>query len=228
MSIYSWIIENKEIIKIFYALIVVIICAVIVRITHRLFHLSLHHGIRYFRNAFLFYGLGFTIRYLIGNFAYMQGIPEFLIKNIFEFFLVMAGFFLVYSLLWKKVESPTEHSSLFNARIFLFYIMAFIIALLDSLWNTFYFMFFSQIILFTFALIVSFRNFRKSDKQKKFFKLYFIAILLSFVSWSLNTVAAFFNWDQRILLNVYGVNMLFFLLLLYTIIRVTRIKKLNN
>ena len=102
---FNLIIENKEIIKLFYGIVIGLICLIIVLKTDRLFRISLHQGIRYFRNAFLFFGIGFIIRYLLGAlFSYeFFSYSYYPIFNIlFEFFLIMAGFFLIYSLLWKK------------------------------------------------------------------------------------------------------------------------------
>lgn len=225
---YDLIIENKELLKIFYALVIGFICLIIVLKTHRLFSLSLYQGIRYFRNAFFFYGLAFVIRYLIGA-PYLYSLIgtrySSLVNLIFEYFLIMAGFFLIYSLLWKKIEVSGKYyfSSLLNTRISLFYTMAFIIAILDYLWNTRSFMFFSQVILFAFAAIISYNNYKKNGKQHRFLKFYFVAMLLSFLAWLLNTIAALYlKWNQGILMSVYASNIIVFLLFLYGVVKVTR------
>ena len=217
---YTWIIENKELIKIFYALTITLICAVIVLKTDRLFRLSLHTGIRYLRNAFLFYGIGFIIRYflILQDYQYITTI-------IFKYFFIMAGFFLLYSLLWKKIEGPKSpyHSSLFNTKIFLFYVMSFVIVALDYLWQTNYLMFYSQIILFSLASIISYINYRKNGRHHKFLKFYFIAMMLSLTAWLLNALAVLLlNWNQGILIIIYLLNMIIFLLFLYGVIKVTK------
>lgn len=218
---YNLIIQNKELIKIFYALIISIICLVIVLKTDRLFRLSLHTGIRYLRNAFLFFGLGFMTRYSSGYLPKYSIITTFL----FEYFFIMAGFFLLYSLLWKKIEGPKSHyhSSLFNAKILLFYIMTFVIASLDYLWQTHYLMFYSQIILFTFTAVISGINYRKNGSRHRFLKFYFIAMVLSLVAWLLNALAALsLNWHPGILIIIYFLNIIIFLLFLYGVIKVTK------
>ena len=98
MDLYNFIVENKEIIKLFYGLVISLICFFIVFRTNKLFQLSSHQGIRYFRNAFFFYGIAFFARYLFGAIAHYGYITTytFTIKIIFEFFLVMGGFFLLY------------------------------------------------------------------------------------------------------------------------------------
>lgn len=222
MLLYNLIIENKELLKILYALIIGAICLFIVIKTNKLFRISLHQGIRYLRNAFFFYGLAFIIRYIFtAIFSY-----NLFIKIAFEYFMIMAGFFLLYSLLWKKIESTeTALSSLFNKRIAIFYCMAFTLAFLDSLWETSYFMFFSQIILFACISIISFINYKRAGRRHKFLKFHLTAMILGLVAWTLNTlVALYFNWNQGILMNIYGINIIFFLLFLYGVIKVTKIK----
>jgi len=226
MEIYNFIIENKEVLKIFYAIIIGAICTVIVLKSDRLFRLSFHQGIRYFRNAFLFYGLAFVTRYFISPF--LPEPPQIILKALFEYFLVMAGFFLLYSLLWKKIESTgTDYvSSLFNKKLLIFYFMAFVIIVLDYLWNSYYFLFSSQIILFIFASIISFSNYIKNGKKGNFLKFYFIAMILNFFAWILNAfVALYFEWSQLILIFIYAMNLIIFLLFLWGVIKVMRVKR---
>jgi len=228
MLLYDLIIENKELLKIFYALIIAIICTFIVIKTNRLFKISSHQGIRYLRNAFFFYGIAFVVRYFFGILSFhgdLSGIYNFLIQVVFESFIIMAGFFLLYSLLQKKIESKVNFSSLFNKRIIFFYGMAFIIAILDFVWGTSYLMFISQIILFAYASIIGFINYKKNGKKHKFLKFYFMAMFLSFTAWTLNALAAlYFDWDKGIMMGIYGINIIFFLLFLYGVIKVTKVK----
>lgn len=226
MLLYNLLIENKELLKIFYALIIATICLFIVIKTNKLFRISSHQGIRYLRNAFFFYGIAFIVRYFLGALSFqgsLNNIYNSLIKIAFEFFIIIAGFFLLYSLLWKRIK--INSSSLFNKGVAIFYALAFIIAFLDVLWKTNYFMLFSQIILFTCASIISFVNYKKNGRKHKFLKFYFIAMLLSFTAWTLNTLAILYiNWNQGLIMNIYGINIVFFLLLLYGVIKVTKIK----
>jgi len=223
---YNFIIQNKEFLKVFYGLIVVIISVIIVLKTNRLFKLSLHQGIRYFRNAFFFYALAFITRYFFGtNFLkfYLIAPYPLIIKIFFEFFIIMAGFFLLYSLLWKKLKiSGDEYtSSLFNPLVAIFYLFSFLIVFLDVLWWTYYFMFASQVILFAFASAISYNNY--TSRKGKFLKFYFIAMLLSLVAWIFNAMAAlFFQWDPLLSINVSTINILIFLIFLFGVINVTR------
>ncbi len=215
----EWIIENKELLKFFYTFLIVGICAIIVVKTDRLFSLSLHQGIRYLRNAFLFYGIGFIIRSLLE----IKFLPFSLLNILFEFFLIMAGFFLLYSLLWKRFKTSVKYSSLFNPWIIVFYLMALVIALIDYLWSTYTLMFFSQILLFSIASIISFKNYLKNGRKHKFLKFYFAAMILSLAAWTLNALAAlYFNWSQGMVMNVYVINIIMFLLFLYGVVKITK------
>jgi len=101
--------------------------------------------------------------------------------------------------------------------------MAFIIVFLDCLWKTSYFMFFSQIILFACASIISLINYKKNGRKRKFLKFYFMAMILSLIAWSLNALAVlYFNWNQGLVMNIYGINIVFFSLFLYGVIKVTK------
>jgi hypothetical protein len=229
MSLYSLIIENKNILELLYTLAISLICAVIVIKTDKFFRLSLYQGIRYFRNAFFFFGIGFIARYIFGifsDFNYSGYIP--VTKVIFEYFLIMGGFFLLYSLVWRKFEAQNEEypiSSLFNVKMGVFHVMALIIALLDNIWQTYYFMFTSQIAIFFSASIIAFINFKKNKRMYKFSKFYFLAMLLSLAAWTLNLLAPlYFNWNLKILIYIGIINIIFFLLFLYGVIKVTKIK----
>src|SRR4030042_6869282 len=176
---YNFVANNIELFRFFYSMLIAIVCLIVVLKTDRLFRISFHQGIRYFRNAFFFYGIAFVLRYSLNYHSYF-----FIINPLFKFFMIMGGFFLLYSLLWKKFEiSKGSKSSFFNPIIFIFYIIALIIIILDNLWATYYFMFFSQIILFGLASIISYINYKKDEGEHNFLKLYFFIMLLSFFAW---------------------------------------------
>ena len=227
MDIYSFILQNKEPIKLIYALVIIFVCSLIVIKADKLFKLSEHSGIRYFRNAFFFYGLGFAFRYLFSLPITRLGLYDsygFLTEIFFEFFLVMGGFFLLYSLIWTKLENPKTKSSLLNGSISIFYAMSIIVVLLDFLWAGFNFMFLTQTLLFLVLSILSYSNYRRNGSKRKFPKFYFLAMLLGLFAWVLNTLASFyFSWNQAIMVNVYAFNLIFFFLFLYGVIKVTRV-----
>jgi hypothetical protein len=219
MDFYQLLVENKELLKVAYALIITFICAVIVLKTNKFFKISNHEGIRYFRNAFLFYGIAFFVRYFLGVVFYEFASYAFFI-SIFEYFMVLGGFFLLYSLIWKKFAS--EYSSLFNLKAIVFYLGALIIVLLNLLFETYNFMFYSQIILFFIVSIIAYTNYAKNPKRK-FLKFYFIAMVLELITWIINLLTAtLFSFNRVILLGLGVVNMIIFLVILYGVMRVTK------
>jgi len=223
MGIGMLILQNKWILEILYMLLVSSICLVIVSKADRFYRLSSHQGIRYFRNAFLFFALGFIIRYIFGLFSdFSLGYYE-VVRGMFEYSLVMAGFFLLYSLIWKKFEfsKRDDETSLFNGKIMVFHSIAVIVAILDILWENYNFMFASQIMTFLFASIISFANY-KQMKKHKFPKFYFVAMFLGLVAWVLNfLVATCFNWSPIVLIDIGLINGIFFLLILCGVIKIT-------
>jgi hypothetical protein len=228
MSLYSLIIDNKWILEVAYALIIGLICSVIVFRTDKFFRLSLHKGIQYFRNAFLFFGLAFIARYLFGVISDLD-LDEFVpvLQVVFEYLLVMAGFFLIYSLIWRKFESAKEKysSSLFNSKIIIFHLMALVIAVLDTMWQTYYLMFFSEIVIFFYASIIAYINSKNDKKEHKFPRFYFIAMLLSLGAWILNFLSeSYLQWNHGLLIDIGIINIIFFLLFLYGVIKVTKTK----
>ena len=94
---------------------------------------------------------------------------------------------------------------------------------LDYLWEGYTFMFISQIILFGFASIISYKNYKSGGKQHKFLKLYFCVMILNFIAWTLNFIfSSFFGSRLRWLANVYVLNVIVFLIFLYGVIKVTK------
>jgi len=226
MHLYPWILENKEFLKIMYSLVITLICIVIVFRADKLFRLSTHQGIRYFRNAFFFYGLGFVLRYMLGLLISLEVLDSIYLpftNLVFEFFLIMAGFFLLYSLIWRKLDITEATSSLFNSKISIFYLMSLIIVISDYMWNIFFFMFISQILLFLIASMIALANYVRKGKQHKFLKFYLAAMVLSLAAWVLNFFAALsLAWNPAILMSVYILNVVIFLLFLYGVVKVTK------
>ncbi len=237
MYLYDLIIANRELLKVFFTVVILTICAIIVFKTHKLFKFSFHQGIRYFRNAFLFYFLAFLTRHILTE-IYDHGAVlvellsyAFVVKIVYEFFLVMAGFFLLFSLFWKRFEKKESSvSSLFNLKIILFYGLALIIALLDYTWSTLYFMFLSQIVLFSFAGGACFIKYIENEKAGNFLKMYLLVIVLNLALWTINFIvlSSFHfslessSWHQIGNIGVYSLTIITFSLFLYSVVRATK------
>jgi len=140
---------------------------------------------------------------------------------LYEFFFVMAGFFLLYSLLWRRFGGKS--SSLFNGPIFILYSLALIIAILDFFWLGYDIMFFSQIIVFSFAGGIAFEKYGANIGGGGFLRLYLSVILLMLLTRIIHFfVSSFFEWNTFGIITVYSLEIFTFLLFLYGIIKVTR------
>ena len=208
---YNFVSENLDLFRFLYSAFIALICFLIVLKTDRLFRISLHQGIRYFRNAFLFYGIAFMLRYLLSLYYF--------VFPFFEFFMVMAGFFLLYSLVWKKFEIKDSRSSFFNPIVFLAYFITLVIILFDFFSQSYNFLFISQIIIFTIATIISFQNLKK---QTSFSKLYFIIMVLNLFAWSLNFILIFLSQRLRFVEHIYVLNVIVLLIFLYGVFKVAK------
>src|SRR3989339_162236 len=99
---------------------VIIVCSLMIYFgTKELYELSSHKGIKYFRLSFLFFAIAYFFRSFI-KFVVIY----FNIESIFNFSpKTMAIFYLLYSVMWKKLEKSPN-------KIYLFHFFAFIISLI--------------------------------------------------------------------------------------------------
>lgn len=216
----DWFVQNKEVLKLSYAVILGLICFFIVLKTDKLFRLSQHRGIQYFRNAFFFYGIGFFVRYFfplfIDNLFFQQ--------YFFEFFFMIGSFSLLYSLVWKNFERyhSNYHTSLFNLNLIVFYLISIIVPILDYFWSFHKVLFIMQMVIFVFASALSFRNYFYSNR-KNFSKYYFLIMFLSLVFWILNFFADdVFHWDSIALVILYAIDIVIFGFFFLLIVKATR------
>ncbi len=206
--------------ELIYSLIIVISCSVIYIKTKELYELTSHKGIKYFRNAFLFFGIAYLSRMILRLFIIIDG-PEPI--NIFLFNLgyfiflyagLMAGFYLIYSSVWKKFNDPEKLGWFFHP-IALTITAIFIIFLFGPLTLLI------LAIIFLTAAILAYKR-KKSLKRDSFNKVHIIYMLL-FISLILNAIAHFIiiiSLYASILL--YLISSVLFLVILY---RVTKSMK---
>lgn len=214
--------------EIIYAFIIIVCSLMIYFGTKELYKLSSHKGIKYFRQAFLFFALAYFVRFFI-KFLLIS----FNVINIFDvhsrvFFLgigqitlfafmylsSMAIFYLLYSVLWKRLEEKSK-------RIYLFHILAIIIASLSILFRDPLMHLSLNIILLIFVTLTFYASKKKSKRKKGKHNLQIVYTLL-FVFWIINTidivVPRFFQTFQ---LFIYLASSAIFLIILYKVLRKT-------
>ena len=97
-----------------FAVIAVVFCFLIYFRTRESYALTKYKGIKYFRDAFLFFGLSYFVRFLFSLFFLSRIAFDFILpRNMFvPFFILLLGYFstagifyLVLSLIWKRFKN---------------------------------------------------------------------------------------------------------------------------
>ena len=203
--------------EIIYSFVIIVCSLMIYLATKELYELSKHKGIKYFRQSFLFFALAYFFRSFIKIIILYFGkqeirtiIPVFgnLTLFIFIYFSVMAIFYLLYSVMWKKWKSLVIN--VFHAAAI---IIALVIVLLGNPLNLYLIL---NLALFIFIVFVVYTAY-KDAKKKKSHNLYIIYLLLS-VFWIFNILdilvpSVFQNFQLLIYLASSGI---FLTCLLYT------------
>ncbi len=212
--------------EIVYAFVIILCSLMIYFGTKELYELTSHKGIKYFRQAFLFFALAYFFRSFI-KFT----IKYFDLRNIFEFtprlfgpitlFLFVylssiAIFYLLYSVIYKKLKN---NKYLVPALHLIALGFAFITLLSQ---NPLMHLYLNLFLFFLAGITVYFA--KKNSKKKKGQNLYTIYLLL-FVFWILNIldilIPAFIELFQII---IYLASISIFLTILYKVLRNLGIK----
>jgi len=186
--------QNKFFIDLLYFIILLIPGLTIFFLSKKLYQVSKYEGIKYFRNAFLFYSLGIFFGLITTIFQNYSEVIFSLSIVLGEYSLTIAGFYLLLSLGWKKLQGSSQIPN----RFYLLHTLALIIGILDFLVGGRFVMFSIQILLFAVAIFVSFKNYITSPKAA-FLKYYFFAMVLFFITWILNFANEFMPQPTSIL-----------------------------
>ena len=202
---------------------VIIVCSLMVYFgTKEIYDLSSYKGIKYFRQAFLFFAMAYLFEFVI-NFI----IIYFNLHEIFEIFPLMLGylalfvfiymslisiFYLIYSMSWKKWKEESKV-------IYAFHAIAILIALATIIFRNQWFYVGLNILLLLSAIIaasVSSYSQRHKSKKNNLLAIY----LLLFVFFILNVfnilVPVFF---ESLKLITYLMSLGIFLVILYKVLK---------
>ncbi len=200
-------------VEIIYAIIIIAISLMIYFLTREVYKLSSHKGIKYFREAFLFFALAFFFRFIVNTLFIMKRVHHFrelapryvgmLFGLIFMYATLIALFYLLYALLWKH----------FKNKIWLFHLIALIVAFLTLITRNFIIMILIQILVLLTIIILSLLN----HKKRQFHIIY----LMLFVFGMLNIIGLLIpGFLITLQIIIYLVSMILFLLVLYKIIKI--------
>lgn len=213
--------------EIIYSLVIIVCSLMIYFGTKELYELSSHKGIKYFRDAFLFFAIAYffrsSIKFILKYFNagiifdlsnratqfYLGQITLF----IFIYFSSMAIFYLLYSVMWKKWNKN-------NYQIYFFHIIALIFAMLITISrNPLNQLIVNLLLLFIALATVYFA--KKHTKKKTKHNLYTIYVLLSFF-WVLNILEILIpKFLQSIQILIYIPSIIIFLTILYKVLKKT-------
>ena len=170
---------------------VIILCSLMIYFgTKELYELSSHKGIKYFRLAFLFFAIAYFFRSFIKFILVYFEVTELIrippqafgeiTLFVFMYFSLMAIFFLLYSVMWKKWNHEKKMK-------YLFHFMAGIIAILFVIFPNpiFYLLINLGVLAISIAIVLLARqNKRKSNYM-------YIAYILLTIFWTLNIIEIF-------------------------------------
>ena len=171
---------------------VIILCSLMIYFgTKELYELSNHKGIKYLREAFLFFAIAFFFRsfikvfFILANHPLIIGISSLFFQAvtlfIFIYFSSIAIFYLISSMMWKKWKTH-------NGKIYIFHALALIISIISLFFNSARIYLVINILILMFIIAMTIIAYSDSKKQnKKRLDLYAIYMLL-FTFWSLNVL----------------------------------------
>lgn len=206
---------------------VIIICSLMIYFgTKELYELSNHRGIKYFRQAFLFFAIAYFFRSFIKfvlsyfdvrailDISTMVFSPILAQATLFIFiyFSSMAVFYLLYSVMWKKLNNGSD-------KIIFFHLTALVIALIIILSANQFIYLWLNIILFLVLAIIFFVAHKNKRKRSKKYDLYVIYLLL-LIFWVLNILDILIpDVLQTFQLVIYIFSLGIFLSILYKVLK---------
>ncbi|MBI2138186.1 hypothetical protein HYU13_01230 [Candidatus Woesearchaeota archaeon] len=190
-----------------FSIIAVLFCFLIFFRTKESYELTKHRGIRYFRNAFLFFGLSYVMRFLF-NLVLLSGIAFDVIlpRRIFWpiFMLPLAYFstigicYLVFSLIWKNAGS--------RALFWAGNITALALLGISFITRSHYTLLLSQSVLIIFAVILSGFMHTRRKKLSRTRILYFLVALLWLLNlWVLGPRRKVFSFGLQLLFELISI-----------------------
>lgn len=198
-----------------YAFVIFIICLIAYFEMKEISNLSLYKGINFFRNTFLFFGIGYLIKFILAlklfglNFGF---VAEAFALALILYSTLLAGTYLVLSIGHKKLSHKLEQN------VWLIYLINAFIVLVVLLTNNFLIYLIIQLIILIFGIIFLYSNGKKATM------LIIYQLLLLF--WIIDMLDIFVpNFFGSIQTFLYLASLGIFILILYKIIKSTHKEK---
>jgi hypothetical protein len=164
------------IIELVFTVIAVFLCFLIYFKTRESYELTKHKGIRYFRDAFLFLGLSFVMRFffsliMFSSFAFDFIIPRDMFGLLFilplGYFSTMGIFYLIFGTIWKRVDN--------KAMLIIGHITAVALSVISFITRSHIILLLLQSILLVIVVILSFIA-HKSEKKLSQTRILYILV----------------------------------------------------
>jgi hypothetical protein len=194
---------------------VIILCGLMIYFgTRKLYALSSHRGIKYFREAFLFFSIAYFfrsfIKFIVGYFgidniwSYSHRLLGHFTLVLFIYFSTLAILYLAYSVFYKKTDKDL---------IFYIHGLALLIAIISALVMN---PFIHLVIYLVLFIILAFSAYFAHKKKSK---MYFVYILL-FIFWIINILDILIpNVFKGLQLFIYLISLGIFLLIVYKVLK---------
>lgn len=214
-------------IEVVYSLLILILCLVIFYKTKDLYDLTEHKGIKYFRLAFLFFGVSYLLRIalslvivytdLVTGFGFQRQMNELYVLIPFAYFSFLAILSLTYSLVWNKIKLGKINEVLAINLLSL-------VLLFSILFGPLTF-FTTQLIIVIFCFVLIIILSEKKQKKKHHFSTLKISYILLLVFWLFNIWIFSLEIFIYAKLPLYIISLLLFIYLTIHIIIKTGLKK---
>jgi len=205
-------------VEILYSFIIVICSLMIFFGTKELYKLSGHKGIKYFRLAFLYFAIAYFFRSFIKiiivcfgmdgfrSFGFLFGAAS---SFLFMYFSIMAIFYLLYSVLYKKLKR--DYIKVFHVGLL---VLTFVVI---GFGNNIKLILLANILLLLFIVYIVYLAYMQS-KKKKSLNLYIVYFLLS-IFWMLNIIDILIpDFLRAFQLLIYLMSLGVFLVILYKVL----------
>lgn len=240
MGIYETLQQNGILYVFITGIIIVAFSTIIYLKTKKLYDLSQHRGLEYFSNAFLFFAIGFGM-HIISGIIFLSQLPTGPIIfpfTVLAFFycLIIAAFYLIFSLLWKKIhekickpeDSISTQNRKFRILVYSLHALAVLIAISAIFFGSSYILFIPALLAVGASIIFSYNNYANSAtlSQKNSRRIFFISIILVFIGFAINFVGVAFVVQKvpEFIIIQDLVTVIVFGLLLYAVLRSIRFK----
>ncbi len=202
---------------------VIIFCSLMIYFsTKKMYDISKHTGIKYFRDSFLFFAIAYFFKSFIDFLLLLLGLHEVLEFDsfsigiltlfIFMYASTMAIFYLFYSVMWKNFKEKN-----FVVPIVHIFVLIISAVLIETRYVAF--LLILQIMIFGFITLYNYIVLRKSKNKKKVGPLYAVYLFL-FAFWILNLIDLLIEgFDPVLELVVSMVSIGLFLIISYKVMR---------